>query len=367
MCCKLQLYETINKIGGQFRLPGKLYSYDVITNGNINSTYKATYRDAVGQLVSYIFQRVNTNVFSHPVEIMRNIENVTSYINEKFPDEVTLRYYHTEDGLNYCVDGDCFWRVSNYFDSVAYNTTDDPTVIAGVGEAFGKFQTQLSGFDGGKLYETIPEFHNTAKRMQTFLRAVEEDTAGRVKEVPEEIAYLRSVADEASELSIRYAAGEIPCRVTHNDTKANNVLFDRVTKRPLVVIDLDTVMPGMAGYDFGDAVRFIASTAEEDEPDTTRIYFDTGKFRAFCKGYLRQVKRGLTQLELDTLVQAAFSVTVEMAARFLTDYLQGDTYFKINYPEHNLVRTRSQIRLAQDITKKRDELEWIVRETLKNV
>ena len=181
----------------------------------------------------------------------------------------------------------------------------------------------------------------------------------------EEIEYLSSVRWQAGELSVLYANGGFPVRVTHNDTKSNNVLFDRVTKMPVVVIDLDTVMPGMAMYDFGDAVRFIANTAAEDEPDTGRVFFDTAKFRAFCKGFIGEVVHGLTQPELDSLVLASFSVTVELAARFLDDYITGDKYFKINYPLHNLVRTRCQLALAKDISAKREELEWIVRETVR--
>ena len=181
----------------------------------------------------------------------------------------------------------------------------------------------------------------------------------------EEIEYISSVRLQAGALSVRFANGEFPVRVTHNDTKLNNVLFDRMTKMPIVVMDLDTVMPGMAMYDFGDAVRFIANTAAEDEPEIRRVYFDTAKFRAFCKGFLGEAGRGLTQPETDSLVPAAFSVTVELAARFLDDYLTGDKYFRIKYPLHNLVRTRCQLALAKDILRKQKELEWIVRETVR--
>ena len=250
----------------------------------------------------------------------------------------------------------------NYVDSITFNTLDDLTVIASVGEAFGKFQMQLAGFDGSLLHETIPNFHNTHKRLDKFLKTVEEDPCGRVKDALPEILYIKSVKETAENLSLRYDNGEFPVRVTHNDTKSNNVLFDRDTKMPIVVIDLDTVMPGMAMYDFGDAVRFIASTAAEDEPDIRRIFFDTGKFRAFAKGFLSQVKGALTKDEIDNLVLATFSITIELASRFLDDYLSGDTYFKVNYPGHNLVRTRAQIALAKDILRKSDELNWIVQE-----
>lgn len=356
------MFETISKIGAAFRLPGTLSAYDAITNGNINATYRVTYRDESGSSKSYVFQRINTVVFSNPVQIMHNIDLVTSYIREKFPNARTLHFHHTADGKNYVFDADdCFWRVMNWVDSVTFNTCDDPAVIEATGRAFGRFQNQLADFDGAQLFETIPDFHNTKKRLDTLFAHAEADPCGRVSGVQAELSQIASVREKAGALSVRYAAGEFPVRVTHNDTKSNNVLFDRETKMPLVVIDLDTVMPGMAMYDFGDAVRFIANTAAEDEPDLQKVSFDTEKFRAFCKGFIGEVANGLTQPELDSLVLAAFSVTVELASRFLDDYITGDKYFKINYPEHNLVRTRCQLALAMDILKKQEELEQIVR------
>ncbi|HAG12381.1 MAG TPA: mucin desulfatase [Ruminococcus sp.] len=360
------MFETIKQIGTAFRLRGELYTFDVITNGNINMTYRVTYRRDDGTTKAYIFQRINTTVFHNPVEIMHNIDLVTSYIREKFPNERTLHFHHTEDGANYVFDDQkCFWRVMNWVDSITFDTCDDLSVIAATGEAFGRFQNQLSEFDGSQLYETIPDFHNTKKRLDTLFEHVAQDPCGRVASVREEIEYISSVRWTAGELSVRYANGEFPVRVTHNDTKSNNVLFDRITKMPIVVIDLDTVMPGMAMYDFGDAVRFIANTAAEDEPEIRRVYFDTAKFRAFCKGFIGEVSSSLTKAEIDSLVLASFSITIELAARFLDDYITGDQYFKINYPQHNLVRTRCQLALAKDIMRKRDELEWIVEETAK--
>ena len=359
------MFDKLKLVGEKFRLPGTLYSYDAIMQGNINSTYKGTFRLDNKTVKSFIFQKVNTSVFTHPVEIMKNIDNVTSHMRAHFPDEPTLHFHHTAEGLNYYFDEDgSFWRVMNFVDSVTYDVCEDLSVIAATGEAFGHFQMQLSDFDGSLLYETIPDFHNTHKRLDTLFAHVAEDPFGRAAEAADEIDYIASVREKAAELSDRYARGEFPIRVTHNDTKCNNVLFDRVTKRPLVVIDLDTVMPGMAMNDFGDAVRFICSTADEDEPDLSRVYFDTAKFRAFCKGYIGQVKNALEESEISSLVLAAFSITVELGARFLDDYLTGDTYFKTKYPGHNLVRTRAQLHLARDIMKKFDELNFIVRDEL---
>lgn len=361
------MFETLKMIGTHFRISGTLYSFDAITLGNINSTYKVTYQKDDGNFKSYLFQRVNTVVFKDPIKIMENIDRVTSFIRDKYPNQLSLHFHHTEEGnIYYIAADDCFWRVSNYVDSITFNSTDDLEVIESTGEAFGAFQMQLSDFDGSVLHETIPDFHNTKKRLDTLFADAERDVCGRVAEVKEELDYIRSVSDKAAELSVRFANGEIPNRVTHNDTKANNVLFDRKTRRPLVVIDLDTIMPGMAMYDFGDAVRFIANTSEEDEKDLSCVYFDTSKFRAFCKGFIGKVKNSLTQDEIDNLVLASFSITIELAARFLDDYIMGDTYFKCRYPGHNLVRTRCQLKLAKDIMNKFDELSWIVRDVVKN-
>ena len=341
------MLNTLTNIGTNFRLPGTIESYEIIKNGNINTTYKVNYTNPDK---SYIFQKINTYVFKNPVEIMKNIDAVTTHIRQKYSDRVTLHFHHTASGENYLYDADGdFWR-------------DDPAIIRATGEAFGEFQMQLSDFDGSVLYETIQNFHNTRKRLETLFSHVETDPVGRVSAAADEIEYIRSVYDKACSLCDRYNNGEFPIRVTHNDTKSNNVLFDTQTFKPLVVIDLDTVMPGMAMYDFGDAVRFIANTAEEDEADLEKVSFSTDKFRAFCEGYLGSVRNSLTAEEVASLVLGAFSITIELASRFLDDYLTGDAYFKINYPEHNLVRTRSQLHLAKDIMAQYDDLCSIVRE-----
>ena len=195
---------------------------------------------------------------------------------------------------------------------------------------------------------------------------VEEDHCGRVAQVKKEIAYIASVRDKAVELSVQFARGEIPKRVTHNDTKCNNVLFDKATKEPIVVIDLDTIMPDMSMYDFAYAVRFFANTALEDEPDTSKAFFDTAKFRAFARGFIRETYDSLESIEIRNLVKATFSITIELAARFLDDYITGDLYFRCAYPKHNLVRTRCQLKLDEDIERKLDELEWIVSDVINN-
>ena len=355
------MQQTLAEIGRRFRIPGTVSACEIIKNGNINRTYKVTCRTENGETKDYVFQKVNTYVFRNPVEIMENIERVTSHIRGKCGGRPTLCYYHTADGTNYVRDGDGgFWRVMNFIDSVTFDACGDPAVIRSVGEAFGEFQLQLADFDGSVLHETIADFHNTRKRLDTLFADARRNSAGRTGSAVPELERIRSWYDAACTLCDRYAEHAFPVRVTHNDTKANNVLFDRVTLRPLTIIDLDTVMPGMAMYDFGDAVRFLASTAAEDEPDLTKVSLDTAKFAAFAEGFIGNVKDSLTAEEVDSMVQGAFSITVELAARFLDDYLNGDVYFKINYPEHNLVRARCQLRLAEDILHKSAELRKIV-------
>ena len=357
---------TLITVGNLFRLPGEFYSYEVIKNGNINSTYKVTYNRPDGTLKTYIFQKINTYVFKDPVGIMENIDRVTTHIRDKEGEGIKLHFHHTEDGANYVFDeANSFWRVMNFVDSITFNTSSDLRVVRSTGRAFGCLQTDLSDFDGSVLHETIPGFHNTRRRLDTLFAHVEEDPVGRVAKVRAEIDYIASVRERACELWDKYERGEFPIRVTHNDTKSNNVLFDRNTLDPLVVIDLDTVMPGMAMYDFGDAVRFAANTAAEDESDLSKVSFDVDKFRAFCEGYIPEVKESLTAAEIDSMVLGAFSITIELAARFLDDYITGDKYFKTLYPKHNLVRTRCQLHLAKDIAGKFDELSAIVAEYCK--
>ncbi|MBR3805810.1 MAG: aminoglycoside phosphotransferase family protein [Clostridia bacterium] len=355
--------EILKYVGKQFRLAGELESYESIKNGNINVTYKVSYRRADGSLKSYIFQKINTRVFKKPADIMRNIDLVTTHIRKKYTEIPTLHFHHTTSGENYLYDGDgSFWRVMNYIDSITFNSCDDLEVVRNTGLAFGRFQMQLADFDGSQLYETIPNFHNTRMRIDALLENAEKDPVGRVSEVREDLEYIASVREKAIELSEKFYNGTIPVRVTHNDTKCNNVLFDRVTKLPIIIIDLDTVMPGMSMYDFGDAARFIANTGVEDEEDLNKVSFSIEAFRALAEGYIGELAGHVTDEEILSLPLATFSITVELASRFLDDYITGDTYFKTLYPKHNLVRTRCQLRLAQSIMEQYDDLCRIVNE-----
>lgn len=361
------MHGKFNEVGTAFGLPGRVSSYEAITNGHINATYKVVYAQDCGEK-AYLFQKVNTNVFRSPVMIMENIDLVTTYMRKEFPDQASLHFYRTDGDVNYfvCSDGG-FWRVMDYVDSVTLNSCDDLITVENTGKMFGRFQMQLAGLDGTLLHETIPNFHNTRMRFDTLFADVERDICGRVCEVGDEIAYLASVRERVAQLSDRVASGEIPTRVTHNDTKSNNILFDKQTLEPLVVIDLDTIMPGAVAYDFGDAIRSIANTAAEDEAELSKVSLDIEKFRAFARGFVSETHSALDAVELDSLVLGAFTMTVELVARFLDDYITGDTYFRCGYPAHNLVRARCQMKLAMDIERKWDELEGVIREIIKEV
>ena len=351
--------EILKTVGDRFLIPGELATYQPLTNGNINATYRVDYCEGDVKH-AYVFQRINQNVFKKPVEIMQNIELVTSHIVSK--GARALQYRKTAEGDSYYSDENGFWRVTDFLESVAFNLCTDLETVATVGEAFGQFQLQLSDLDGTKLHETIPDFHNTRRRIEHLMSTAEADPVGRVAMVQEELAFVASVKDLVCELGDRLEKGDFVVRVTHNDTKSNNVLLDKDTLRPLVVIDLDTVMPGMAMHDFGDAVRFICNTANEDEADLSKVSLDLDKYRAFCKGFIGQVKNGLTRAEIESMALGALAMTVELVVRFLDDYIAGDTYFKILYPEHNIVRTRCQMALAKDMLAKFDQMKSIVLE-----
>ena len=354
------------KVGEAFRIPGPFFSYEEIKMGNVNHTYKVNYiRDdgsGMAKIKSYLVQRVNTYAFQKPLELMSNIDKVTEYIHARYPHVKCLHFHHTAERNNYLMDEDGFWRLSNYVPSVTFNSCEDLEIVRRAGQAFGDFQMMLSEFDASSLYYTIPNFHNTRKRYEKLKADMAEDPCGRVAEAREELDWLLSVEDEACRLTELYEAGELPLRVTHNDTKINNVLFDKDTDEALVVIDLDTVMPGLVGHDFGDAIRFAANYVEEDCPDAEKASLNMEVFRAFAEGFLRHTASALTEKEIETLPLSCFALACELATRFLDDYLLGNPYFKTDYPKHNLTRTRCQVALAKDMLQKMDEIEKSVRE-----
>jgi len=357
----MDLYEKLHEVCKLFRIYDEFLGYETIQMGNVNRTYKVNFRLPDGSPKSFLVQNVNTYAFRNPVALMDNIDHVTEHIRGKKPGQLALHFHHTEDRKTYVIDGDNFWRMTNYVKSVTYNTVKDTDIVRNAGKAFGEFQMDLADFDISRLYETIPNFHNTRKRYETLIRSIQENKAGRAEEVREEIDYLLSVQDLACRLTDLHQQGKMPLRVTHNDTKINNVLFHPEDNSAMIVIDLDTVMPGLIGHDFGDAIRFAANFVEEDCPDYEKAGVDLEIFRAFAEGFLSQTAKTLTQTEVETLALSCFVLTAELATRFLADYLDGDLYFNTKYPGHNLVRTRCQIALAKDMLKKLPEMETIVR------
>ncbi len=358
----MELYDKLLEVSRLFRIDYEYLGYETIQMGNVNRTYKVNFRLPEGKEKSFLVQNVNTYAFRNPVGLMENIDKVTEHIRAKKPGQLALHFHHTADRKTYIADGSNFWRMTNYVPSITYNAVTDLDVVRNAGKAFGEFQMDLADFDIAELTETIPGFHNTRQRYETLIRSIREDKAGRAAQVREEIDFLLSVQDTACKLTDLQLAGELPLRVTHNDTKINNVLFNPQDNSAMIVIDLDTVMPGLMGHDFGDAIRFAANYAEEDCRDLDKVGVNLDVFRAFAEGFLSMTAKTMTEKEVETLALSCFVLTAELATRFLADYLDGDLYFNIKTPDHNLVRTRCQIALAKDMLKKMDEMEKVVRD-----
>ena len=361
----IEIARKLQRIGKAFCIEGPFFSYEEIKMGNVNHTYKVNYiRDdgsGMAKIKSYLVQCVNTYAFRHPIELMKNIDSVTEYIRKKCPDTLSLHFHHTAERKNYLEEADGFWRLSNYVPSVTFDTCDDVDVIRSAGEAFGEFQQMLADFEPEKLFYTIPNFHNTRSRYEQLKRDVELDPCGRVAEVREDIDFLLSREETAGCLQQMLEAGELPLRVTHNDTKLNNVLLDRNTRKSLCVLDLDTVMPGLSLYDFGDSIRFGAATAAEDEKDLSKVTMSLDLFRIYTRGFLSACP-DLTDTEVEMLPMGAKLMTLECGLRFLTDYIDGDHYFAVHREGHNLDRCRTQFKLVADMESKWEQMAAIVRE-----
>lgn len=348
-----------NQILAHFDIGAVTESYG---NGHINDTYLVS-------MPRYILQRINTSIFRNPGELMENIENVTGFLREKLREagedfeRGTLQVVPAKDGGNYYkLDDENVFRVYRFVEgtkTIENSRTPEDLYQAGVG--FGHFQKLLADFPVEKLHETIVDFHHTPKRVQALKQAIAEDKAGRAGQVQEEISFALENAAWADSVVKGMEEGRIPVRVTHNDTKINNILFDQETGKAVCVIDLDTVMPGSMLYDFGDALRIGGSTAAEDEVDLEKVWFDEKAFEAFAKGYLSEMREALTEDEMALLPLSVKLMTYECGIRFLTDYLNGDTYFKIHRERHNLDRARNQFKLVADIARKEERLAQIVR------
>lgn len=360
----MDMNKKLAEVSAAFCIQGTYLGYETIQIGNVNQTYEVKFLQPDGSPKSYLVQNVNTYAFRNPIQLMENIDKVTEHIREKTAGQIALHYHHTADRKTYVVDGDNFWRMTNFIPSVTYSTAVNHEVVYNAGKAFGQFQMQLSDFDSKQLAETIPNFHNTKKRFEQLEAAVKADPKGRVAEVQEELKYLDQVKAAACKLTDMLEQGELPLRVTHNDTKINNVLFHPDDHSAMVVIDLDTVMPGLVGHDFGDAIRFAANREAEDSTNLDHVGVDLDIFKAFAEGFLEMTANTLTENEIDTLALSCLTLTVELATRFLADYILGDPYFNTAYEGHNLVRTRCQIALAKDMERNMSKMEQMVRDCI---
>ena len=326
--------------------------------GHINVTYLV-----VTDKKRYILQKMNRNVFPDSDALMRNISRVTAHLEGKGIE--TLHVVKTHEGDTY-YRGEDYWRVYDFIEGTGtYQTAPDHRIFAAAARAFGHFQRHLADFEADTLSDAIPHFHDTPRRFETFCRAVEDDPCDRAKTAEAEIAFFLFRGDTFSCVRDGLADGTIPLRVTHNDTKLNNILMDAQTGDARAVIDLDTVMPGSLLYDFGDAIRFGASTAKEDEEDLSLVHFDIDLFRVYAEGYCAAVRDTLTPREADLMWYGAYLMTAECGMRFLTDYLLGDVYFRTHYPTHNLVRARTQIRLASEMWDRQEEMQAVISRIMK--
>ena len=362
--------EKVLSVASHFDLGGTPARIKELTSGNINATYRLDMGETP-DAPRFVLQRINTNAFKEPVPLMNNVGLVTTHIRKSYeaegmdPSRRVLTFATADNGtLLYTDPEGGAWRAYTYVDHVtAYNSIESPALFEEAGRGFGEFQTRLADFPAHVLVETIPGFHDTARRYAAFRTAVEKDAVGRVASIPEEIAFFHARRELMSSIVSRLGS-ELPLRVTHNDTKLNNVLIDNETGKALCVIDLDTVMPGSALYDYGDAVRFGACTAAEDEPDTEKIGFDMALFEAFTKGFVEATAGNLTDTEIKLLPLGIAVITCELAMRFLTDYIDGDVYFKTSYPDHNLVRARAQMKLLTEVEAKLDDMYAFVQKLL---
>lgn len=346
------------QVAEQFELVGDVVEICPYGEGHINLTLLVTTTEK-----RYIMQKMNTRVFTDPDSLMANICGVTEHLKARGIE--TLNVIPTRDGKTFLKGADCY-RVYDFIENtVTYQKVTDKEVFKNSGAAFGEFQNYLAEFDASKLTETIRRFHDTPKRFADFKAALEANVMDRAKDCQEEIQFILSHENTYGKAMEGLQNGSLPLRVTHNDTKLNNILMDAETGAARAVIDLDTIMPGSMLFDFGDSIRFGASTAAEDEQDLTKVHFSFELFQAYAEGYCGAVKSSITPYEAELLPYGAYLMTIECGMRFLTDYLAGDTYFATKYPTHNLVRCRTQIRLASEMEASFDEMKKIIANILK--
>ena len=364
--CKRGKMEKIKSIADEFAFRGTLKKAEPYGDGHINDTYALVY-EKHGEQKRYILQKMNKSVFPDIKTLMNNVAAVTDFLRKRIrerggnSERETLTLIRTKTGESYFTDkdGEC-WRAFLFIENtIAYQTVENAEVFEDTGRAFGVFIAGLADFDASVLGEVIKKFHDTKDRYVKFVAALDADKKGRAASAAEEIAFEKKRKDYCGRVIDMLERGEIPLRVTHNDTKLNNILVDADTKKAVCVIDLDTIMPGSLLYDFGDAVRFGCSTAAEDEKDLSKVDFDITLYEAFTKGFLDGIGDRITEKERENLAFGSILMTYECGMRFLTDYLDGDNYFKTKYPEHNLVRCRTQFRLVERMEEKLEEMNHI--------
>ncbi len=350
--------ERIARIGDLFAVSGDFLYGEELRNGHINTTYRACYRSEDGQEDRYILQRINEYVFKDPAQVMRNVEKVTRHITWKLLRRrrdaagQTLNLFPARGGRNYIIlpEEGGMWRCYNNIEGThTYDVVENTRQAYQAGFAFGSFQDLICDMNPEDIRESIPDFHNTPKRYADLLKSVEADVMGRAANCQAELELLKSWENRYSRIVDMMATGEIPTRITHNDTKINNVMLDEETDDAVCVIDLNTVMPGSVLYDFGDMVRTATCMAQEDEEDLSKVKMEMPFFESLAEGYLDAAHGFLTQKEVEFMPFAGWLITTEIGIRFLTDYLDGDLYFRTSKPEHNLIRARNQFKLAQSI------------------
>ncbi len=349
--------KDYKKAAELFAIEGEVLSVEPYGEGHINRTFLV-----VTTQKRYILQQMNTKIFPDSDGLMKNICGVTEHLKARGIE--TLDVIPTKTGESYYKGEVCFRTYAFIENTVTYQTVTDEKVFSNSGKAFGEFQNYLAEFDASVLTEVIPNFHDTPKRFQNFLTALEKDAFDRAKDCKAEIDFVLAHQDTYARVTEGLADGSIPLRVTHNDTKLNNILMDDKTGEARAVIDLDTIMPGSMMYDFGDSIRFGASTAAEDEKDLSKVHFSLSLFRAYAEGYCSAVKNSITKKEAELLPYGAYLMTIECGMRFLTDYLSGDTYFATKYEGHNLVRCRTQLQLAKEMEENFDKMNAIIASVL---
>lgn len=360
----------ILSIAAQFKTDGIPQHVKPFGCGHINDTYLIT----TDTNHKYVLQRLNKRVFNEPEILMKNFASVTAWLRKQIADEggdpqrETLNLVPAQSGDLWLVQNGDYWRMTLYIGhTVSVQVVQNPQDFYWAGRAFGKFTCQLADYPSETLKEAIPNFHNTPSRYRDFEAAVARDACGRAAAAATEIAFARSQKNYTTLFTDMLAKKELPLRVTHNDTKLNNVLLDVQTRQPVAVIDLDTVMPGLSLYDFGDSIRYGTNSAAEDEQDLTKVYCDLQYFESFTRGYLETCGKILTENEQRMLPYAGRLMTLECGLRFLTDYLNGDVYFKTHREHHNLDRCRTQFRLVQDMETKHADMQTIVQRVLQNL